>query len=84
MTNLHERIAEQLNKNLIPENELPGWITYDYTILCQKDVSKGYAVENYLPITCLAFMWKLLPGVIAEEIYAYLEGENLLLSEQKG
>ena len=40
MTNLHERIAEQLNKILIGENELPAWMTYGHTILCQKDVSK--------------------------------------------
>ena len=78
MTNLHERIAAQLNKILIGENELPGWMTYGHTILCQKDVSKGNVVENYRPITCLSLMWKLLTGVIAKEMYTYLEGENLL------
>ena len=84
MTNLHERIAEQLNKILIGENELPAWMTYGHTILCQKDVSKGNAVENYRPITCLPLMWKLLTGVIAEDMYTYLEKENLLPNEQKG
>ena len=84
MTSLHERIAEQLNKILIGENEFPVWMTYGHNILCQKDVSKGSAVENYPPITCLQLMWKILTGVIAEEIYAYLKGENLLPSEQKG
>ena len=59
-------------------------MTYGHTILCQKDVSKGNAVENYLPITCLPLMWKLLTGVIAEEIYVYPKGENLLPNEQKG
>ena len=78
MTNLHERIAEQLNEILIGENELPAWMTYGHTILCQKDVSKGNAVENYRPITCLPLMWKLLPGVIAEDMYTYLEKENLM------
>ena len=52
--------------------------------LCLKDISKGNAVENYRPITCLPLMWKLLTGVIAEEMYGYLEGENLLPNEQKG
>ena len=84
MTNLHERIAAQLNKILIGENELPGWMIYGHTILCQKDISKGNAVENYRPITCLPLMWKLLTGVIAEEMNTYLEGENLLTNEQKG
>ena len=84
MTNLHERIAEQLNKILIGENKLPAWMTYGHTILCQKDVSKGNAVENYRPITCLPLMWKLLTGVIAEDMYTYLEKENLVPNEQKG
>ena len=59
-------------------------MTYGHTILCQKDVSKGNAVENYRPVTCLPLMWKLLTGVTAEEMYTYLEGENLLTNEQKG
>ena len=84
MTNLHERIAEQLNKILIGENELPAWMTYGHTLLCQKDVPKGNAVENYWPITCLPLMWKLLTGVIAEDMYTYLEKENLLPNEQTG
>ena len=83
MTNLHERIAQQLNKVLIGEEELSGWMTYGNTVLCQKDVSRN-AVENYRPITCLLLRWKLLTGVIDEEMYNYLEGENLLPNEQKG
>ena len=34
MTNPHERIAEQLNKILIGENELPVWMTYSQPITC--------------------------------------------------
>ena len=84
MTNLFGRIAVQLNKILIGKNELTGWMTYGHTVLCQKDVSKGNAVEIYRPITCLPLMWKLPTGVIAEEMHNYLEGENLLPNEQKG
>ena len=29
-------------------------------------------------------MWKLLTGIVAEEMYTYLERENFLLEEQKG
>ena len=39
MTNLHERIAEQLTKIVIGENELPAWMTYGHKIMCQKDIS---------------------------------------------
>ena len=30
------------------------------------------------------YVWKLLTGIIAEEMYNYLERENLLPEEQKG
>ena len=48
------------------------------------DPRKGNAVENYCPITCLPLMWKLLTGVIAEEMDDYLEQEKFLQEEQKG
>ena len=59
--------------------------TWSYcTVLCHKDPRKGNAVENYRPTTYLPLMWKLLTGVIAEEMHDYLEQENLLPEEQKG
>ena len=33
----------------------------------------GNAAENYRPITCLPLMWKLLTGMIAEEMYNSLQ-----------
>ena len=41
-------------------------------------------MEDYHPIICLPVMWKLLIGIITEEIYTYLERENLISEEQKG
>ena len=53
----------------------------DKTVLCLKDPSKG----NYRVISCLPLMWKLMTGINADEIYAYLERENMFLpEEQKG
>ena len=40
--------------------------------------------SNYRPMTCLPLMWKLLTGMISEEIYGYLDERNLLPGEQKG
>ena len=80
---LHERIAHQLNK-MIEENEIPSWMTYGRTVLCQKDTKKGNAVDNYRPITCLPLMWKVTTGIISEEMYNHLEREKLLPDEQKG
>ena len=59
-------------------------MTHGSTVLCQKDLQKGNTADNYQPTTCLLLMWKLLTGVIAEEIYNYLEREKVLPEEQKG
>ena len=66
------------------EVDMPEWITHGRTLLCRKDPRKSNTAENYRPITCLPLMWKLLTGVIAEEMYNYLEREKILLEEQKG
>ena len=49
-----------------------------------KDKCKGNEVSNYSPITCLPRMWKLLTGIVADEIYNHLEEDDLVLEEQKG
>ena len=65
------------------EDDLPEWMTHGSTVLCQKDLRKGNTADNYQPITCLPLMWKLLTGVIAEEMYNYLEREKVLPEETK-
>ena len=62
---------------------LPAWIIHGRTVLCQKGPRKGNKVENDRPIIFLTMRWKLLTGVIAEEMYDYLEQEKLLSEEQK-
>ena len=66
------------------EDDLPEWMTRGRTVLCQKDPRKGNTAHIYRPITCLPLMSKLLTGVIAEEMYNYLEREKILPEEQKG
>ena len=63
---------------------LPAWMTHGCNVLCQKEPGKGNALENYRPITCLPLTWKLLKGVLAEDMYNYLEQEKLSPEEQKG
>ena len=82
LTNIHERIAQQLN--LVLEGTVPEWMTYGRTVLCQKDPTKGTLVDKYQPITCLPLMWKLFTGIIADDIYHHLSTERLLPEEQKG
>ena len=64
--------------------QLPDWLTYGRTVLCQKVRTKGNAVENCRPISCLRLMWKLLAVIISEHLYRFLEEENILPEEQKG
>ena len=63
---------------------MPSWLTTRRTSLLQKDKNKGNVASNYRPITCLPLMWKLLTGVIADQIYTHLDQEKLLPEEQKG
>ena len=84
LTALHERIAVQMNDLIVNGNEVPKWITTGKTILCQKDPSRGSAVDNYRPISCLPLMWKLMTGIISNSVYDYLEINNIFPSEQKG
>ena len=67
-TELHKRIADQLNKLLHGKTEIPNWMNTGRTILCQKDPGRGNAVDNYRPITCLPLMWKLLTGMISNAL----------------
>ena len=57
-----------VNNILNKEEELPEWLTFGRTILCLKDRSKGNAVDNFRPISCLPLMWKLMTYVVAEVI----------------
>ena len=84
LSNLPEWIAIQTNKILMGDDILPAWIMHGRTVLCQKGPRKGNAVENGRPITFLPMMRKLLTGVIAEDMYDYLEKGKLLSEEQKG
>ena len=56
-------------------------LTRGRTSLLQKDKSKGSVVSNYRPVTCLPLMWKLLAGVITDQIYTHLGQEKLLPEE---
>ena len=42
-------------------------------------------MPNFRPITCLPLIWKLLTGILAEELYEHLKKKkNSLPWEQKG
>ena len=73
-----------MNNIISNAEDIPQWMTLGKTVLCQKDPSKGNAVDNYRSILCLPLMWKLMTGTIAESIYNFLDGNDKLPVEQKG
>ena len=48
---MHERIATQLNEILKGKKEIPSWMTYGRTVLCQKDPVKENSGDIFRPIT---------------------------------
>ena len=78
---MHGRIATQLNEILEGIKEILSWMTYGRTVPYQKDIAKGNSVENFRPTTCLLLMWKLLTGIVSEDIYCFMENENLFPEE---
>ena len=54
------------------------------TVLCQKDPGKGYAVQDHHRITYLPLTWKLLTGVIVEEMKLLPEEQNGCRRESRG
>ena len=63
---------------------VPSCLTRGRTSLLQKNKTRGNVASNYRSITCQLLMQNLLTGVIADQIYAHLDQEKLLLEEQQG
>ena len=77
-SSLHGRVRSQL-KECLDSGFVPSLLTKGRTASLQKDKSKGNIASNYRPIT-----WKLLSGVIADQIYyGHLNQQKLLPEEQK-
>ena len=83
LSSLHDRIACQLNA-VVEKGDVPAWLTYGRTVSCVKDRSKRNAASNFRPISCLPLMWKLLTGMLSEQLYEHVDINDMLPSEQKG
>ena len=83
LTILHGRMSVQLQE-LIETGAIPQWMNLGRTVLCVKDRTRGNAVDNFRPITCLPLMWKLFTGIISDNLYEYLNSSGILPVEQKG
>ena len=61
-----------MNDMINNKKDIPDWLTKGRTVLCQKDLQKGDAVDNFRPISCLPLMWKLMTGIISDVMYEIL------------
>ena len=67
-TTVHARLVEQLNE--CPQQKMaPTWMTKGRAILIIKDKELEPVTTTLRPITCLSLMWKLLTGVMSDEMY---------------
>ena len=82
-TSMHIRLKDHYI-DCVQNGQIPTWMTKGRTILIQKDKAKGNTSSNYRPITCLPIVWKILTGILAEEVYWFLNDNMLLPDEQKG
>jgi hypothetical protein len=80
---LHHRLCQQLGE-ILKTGTAARWMTTGRTVLIPKDPAKGNIPSNYRPITCLPIMWKLLTGIITEDISSFLTANNMMPWEQKG
>lgn len=82
LTPLHDNLMVYL-QNCLDSGVISEWLTKGRTVLTQKFKAEGNIANNYRPITCLPLVCKLLTGILADEIYDYLE-RKMLPKEQKG
>ena len=61
---LHDRIVRQMSDMINNTKNIPDWLTKGRIVLCQNDPQKGNAVDNFRPISCLPFIWKLMTDII--------------------
>ena len=72
---MHDRLVSNFPQ-CTDEGKLPEWMTKGRTFLLHKDIDQGNEPSNYRPITCLPLAWKILTGVIADDMCSFLEGRK--------
>ena len=64
-------------------NSVPAWLTTGRTVLIVKNKKLGSITTNFRPITCLPLIWKLLTGILADELYQHLESKEYFLKSRR-
>ena len=83
-THLHSRQTSTRNEQMSTRRASTWMDDQRKDYINPKDPSKGTALNNYRPITCLPMMLKILTAQIREKIYYSLTSRGLFPDEQKG
>ena len=79
----HAQLALNFNSIMTDPTTTPKWFYQGTTYLLAKSTDT-VSPKNYLPITCLSTLYKLLTSILTERTYRHLEQQNILPTEQKG
>lgn len=83
LTPIHIRWQEY-QEDCVCQGNIPEWIVTGRTVLMQKYPAKGSHASNYRPEACLPMMWKLLTGIMGEQLHQHLYRNGLLVDEAEG
>ena len=83
LTILHPYYAKSFNRIIEGEEQTPDWLTKGTTHLIPKSEDTDQP-NQYRPITCLPTVYKLLTGIIADNMYNHLFNNNLISKQQSG
>ena len=67
MAILYDQLAKHL-QSCLNTGTVISWMTNGRTVLIMKESKKGELQVKYRPIARLSIMWKLLTGIIGDEI----------------
>ena len=79
---LHPHLATSFSNLVSSQEELPEWLTQGNTSLLPKSPETQRA-NKYRPICCLNTTYKLLTGIIVDDIYEYFDKSDFLEKEQR-
>ena len=83
LTSLHSYYARSFTRLINKDEQAPDWLTEGITHLIPKSENTDQP-NQYRPITCLPTVYKLLTGIIADNMYDHLMNNNLVSKEQSG
>lgn len=79
LTATHHQLTRNINEIINDPEKTPDWMLEGYTTLLPKH-KDTWIVNNYRPITCLSTTYKLITGLISDQIKQHTE----IADEQKG